>query len=227
MRFFAEALGASKRSPLRDGTWQLTELRRIRADRDELVPADPDGLPATVLGAMDAPSLPRLYEEEWSSGAPCRAFPLRAFSEPDAPRVKAWRKHAREGTLPPVLLWFVHGLETTIILDGHDRLHASIAEGVAPPTLVLWQVFERSGPQPWRDDVVRAYETTFDRNDITDETRRNLNEALVKAFRESWRASITTARSDPHLDDVWNQEVSAQLASEDPEAAEWMVSSDF
>ena len=126
--------------------------------------------------------------------------------------------------MPPILLWFVHGLETTVILDGHDRLRAAIAEGVVPRALVLWQVFEWSGTQPWRDDVVRAYETTFERNDTTDETRRSLNDALVKSFRESWRASITTARSDPKLDEVWNQEVMTQLASDGLDDAKSMVS---
>lgn len=64
---------------------------------------------------------------------------LRTPSPPDAARVKAWRKRARDGTLPPVLLWFVAGLDTCVLLDGHDRLLAAREEGVAPRLLVLWR----------------------------------------------------------------------------------------
>jgi hypothetical protein len=35
--------------------------------------------------------------------------------------VKAYRRRAREGTLAPVLLWFVTPLDGWLILDGHDR----------------------------------------------------------------------------------------------------------
>ncbi|MCE0446133.1 hypothetical protein LT493_18650 [Streptomyces tricolor] len=42
-------------------------------------------------------------------------------------RVKAYRKQARDGTLPPVLLWWVSGLDCHLVLDGHARLAAAIA----------------------------------------------------------------------------------------------------
>ncbi|MGB8939405.1 MAG: hypothetical protein WCD21_04060 [Streptomyces sp.] len=40
----------------------------------------------------------------------------------DDPRVKAYRKQARDGTLPPVLLWWVSGLDCHLVLDGHAGL---------------------------------------------------------------------------------------------------------
>ena len=63
--------------------------------------------------------------------------PLRPLSAPDAPRVKAYRKHARDGTLAPVLLWWVSFLDGWLILDGHDRAVAAGAEGMNPPCVVL------------------------------------------------------------------------------------------
>ena len=45
-------------------------------------------------------------------------------------RVKMWRKRAREGTLPPVLVYDVSALTMFALLDGHDRYAAARAEGV-------------------------------------------------------------------------------------------------
>jgi hypothetical protein len=64
-------------------------------------------------------------------------LPLRRLSAPDAARVKAYRKHARDGTLAPVLLWWVPFVDGWLILDGHDRAVAALAEGRAPECVVL------------------------------------------------------------------------------------------
>lgn len=64
-------------------------------------------------------------------------LPLRPLSAPDAPRVKAFRKHAREGTLAPVLLWWISFLDGWLIIDGHDRAAAALAEGICPPCMEL------------------------------------------------------------------------------------------
>lgn len=64
-------------------------------------------------------------------------LPLRPMPDADDGRVKAYRKQAGEGTLPPVLLWWVSGLDCHLILDGHARLAAAIAESVEPPLLAL------------------------------------------------------------------------------------------
>ncbi|WP_433327167.1 hypothetical protein [Spirillospora sp. CA-294931] len=56
---------------------------------------------------------------------------------PDDGRVKAHRKLAREGALPPLLLWWVSGLDGWLLLDGHARLAAALAEDVTPPALEL------------------------------------------------------------------------------------------
>ncbi|WP_244239437.1 hypothetical protein [Corallococcus carmarthensis] len=69
-------------------------------------------------------------------------MPLRAPAPENDSRVKAWRKHARDGTLPPVLLTYFTLVERWLVVDGHDRLHAALLEGREPPLLGLWSVIE-------------------------------------------------------------------------------------
>lgn len=68
---------------------------------------------------------------------------LRAPSASDDGRVKMWRKRAREGRLPPVLVWWSNGLHVHVVLDGHDRLHAALLEGIAPDIIALSDVTSR------------------------------------------------------------------------------------
>ncbi|CCA59565.1 MULTISPECIES: hypothetical protein [Streptomyces] len=64
-------------------------------------------------------------------------LPLRALSVPEAPRVKAYRRQYREGVLPPVFAWWISGLHSPVVLDGHDRVTAALAEGGRPKVLIL------------------------------------------------------------------------------------------
>jgi hypothetical protein len=64
-------------------------------------------------------------------------LPLRRLSPVDAGRVKAYRRQLREGVLPPALLWWVSGLNTLLVLDGHDRITAAVAEHTLPEVVVL------------------------------------------------------------------------------------------
>ncbi|WP_157224158.1 hypothetical protein [Nocardia paucivorans] len=64
-------------------------------------------------------------------------IPLRPLSAVDAPRVKAYRRRCREGIVPPVLLWWVSAFDGWLLLDGHDRAVAALAEGREPAAVVL------------------------------------------------------------------------------------------
>lgn len=72
--------------------------------------------------------------------------------------MKAYRRQYREGVLPPVLLWWVSGFNSPVVLDGHDRLTAALAEGGRPELLVL----TRAMPDGWAGQAMRrrieAYE---------------------------------------------------------------------
>jgi hypothetical protein len=77
-----------------------------------------------------------LFYEDWYRDDGSHALlPMRLPSREDSGRVKAWRKRAREGTLPPVLVHFIAALDMFALLDGHDRYAAARAEGVPVPWL--------------------------------------------------------------------------------------------
>ncbi|GAA5017110.1 hypothetical protein [Streptomyces siamensis] len=83
---------------------------------------------------------------------------MRPVPDPGDSRVKAYRKQAREGALPPVLLWWVSGLDCHVILDGHARLAAAIAESVELPLLHLNRSVPRDDLDVRIDDAVGSYE---------------------------------------------------------------------
>ncbi|WP_158684124.1 hypothetical protein [Stenotrophomonas sp. MYb57] len=134
-RHFAQALTRSDRSPLAQGEWLLQPtlhgLERAR-------------MPLTL--ASDALARPAVDILDWSSVTHGECLPpvlLRAPSLATAGRVKAWARQARAGSLPPVLLMWVSGLQAHVVLDGHDRLQAAVQEGADVPALVLLRHGER------------------------------------------------------------------------------------
>jgi hypothetical protein len=165
---FADALAEiGPDGPLHTGAWTLRPARvggwamGLRADArvtageragevDPLV-LDIDGEAATAAAETYV---------DWGSAGAADVLPLRPFRAIDAGRVKAHRKHVADGSLPPVLVWWVGGLTTPVVLDGHDRLAAALASGVAPPTIVLSGV---RGPDDVRaGEEPRVVETLLD-----------------------------------------------------------------
>ncbi|MGP8297789.1 hypothetical protein ACTPOK_07505 [Streptomyces inhibens] len=134
---FASGLHSSLNGPLHGGNWQLTPgLPRqwdIAANWARLPHHDPPIGHITWFGYGDPVEDAR------------DILPLRPLSAPDAARVKAYRRQYREGVLPPVLLWWVGGLDTFLVLDGHDRLAAALAENGRPAVLAL----ARELPDQW------------------------------------------------------------------------------
>lgn len=117
---FRSELSDSAYGPLHAGRWLLSaRVPRLRGFRWELYAADE--------GYAD-------YEGDWP------VLPLRTPAGPGDGRVKAYRKQARDGSLPPVLVWWVSCLCGYVVLDGHDRLAAALAEDREPPWLELTRV---------------------------------------------------------------------------------------
>jgi hypothetical protein len=85
-------------------------------------------------------------------------LPLRPLSAPDSSRVKALRKHARAGTLAPVLMWWVTFLDGWLLLDGHDRAVAALAEGVPPAGVELAVVPDDADWRETARQVTEAHE---------------------------------------------------------------------
>jgi hypothetical protein len=127
-RWLEEADG----TPLRDGRWELA--RR-------------SGFPPGIWNEDFVREWPTGRLELSCGGGRHGVLPLRRLSPPDAARVKAYRKHAREGTLAPVLLWWVTFLDGWVILDGHDRAVAALAEERTPECVELSQVPDE---EDWR-----------------------------------------------------------------------------
>ncbi|MEV6782998.1 hypothetical protein [Streptomyces sp. NPDC051098] len=149
---FAQYLVDSPGSPLHDGRWLLSResplLRWRHADTSHseywtsvLVEGRPDG-----------------YIDWFVHSGSWEVLPLRPMPDPGDSRVKAYRKQAGEGTLPPVLLWWVSGLDCHLILDGHARLAAAIAESIEPPLLHLDRMVPRDDLAARTDDAVGFYE---------------------------------------------------------------------
>ncbi|MFI8232484.1 hypothetical protein ACIGDI_26960 [Streptomyces sp. NPDC085900] len=149
---FAQHLIYSPNSPLHEGRWLLScespllHWRHAETSHAEywssmLVHGHPDG-----------------YIDWFLHSCSWEILPLRPMPDVDDSRVKAYRKQAREGTLPPVLLWWVSGLDCHLILDGHARLAAAIAESVEPPLLQLHRTVPRDDLSARTDEAVRLYE---------------------------------------------------------------------
>ncbi len=161
----------------------------------------PLGPPFRMLGSADLHLQPRALHLSWCSRASTlpNVLALREPSPSDASRVKAWRKHARDGTLPPALLAWISALDAYVVLDGHDRLHAAALERAPQAALSLHAVRAHD----LGGDVRRAAETRYSRAfahepALSHASRLALNEALVRSS-SPWISATSTARHEPDL----------------------------
>ena len=84
-------------------------------------------------------------------------LPLRRLSPAGAARVKSFRRQVREGIAPPALLWWVSGLNTLAVLDGHDRIVAALAEETTPQVVVLAPAADPRWVSAWQQHRVTEY----------------------------------------------------------------------
>jgi hypothetical protein len=121
IRHYAEQLRASSITPLARGRHCLMSAERLSFRR---------GLLDDLLAQRD-----ELFFS-WDNGyAPLLL--TRPLSDETDGRVKMWRKRARDKTLPPLLTWWCRGVFAHVLLDGHDRVHAALLEGITPDVIVL------------------------------------------------------------------------------------------
>ncbi|MFI6013926.1 hypothetical protein ACIBAG_34840 [Streptomyces sp. NPDC051243] len=144
---YARWLEDAEGTPLRDGRWEL-------AGRTGFAPGS-----WTEDFVRDRPggSL-----ELYCGGGWHGVLPLRRLSPPDALRVKAYRKHARDGTLAPVLLWWVSFFDGRLIPDGHDRALAALAEGAEPVCVELRSVVDEELWRRTAEEVTAAHRQRMD-----------------------------------------------------------------
>ncbi|MEV7373896.1 hypothetical protein AB0O51_23835 [Streptomyces sp. NPDC090301] len=148
----ARYLDESPESPLHGGRWLLSHESRLLRWRH------PGTSHAEYWSSMLVEGRPDGYIDWYLHDGEFEVLPLRPMPAADDSRVKAYRKQAREGTLPPVLLWWVSGLDCHLILDGHARLAAAIAESVEPPVLELYRTVPSDDLAARTDDAVGSYE---------------------------------------------------------------------
>lgn len=147
---YARWLEETEDGPLHDGRWLLTRRASFAPGiwTEDFVRDWPGG------------SL-----ELYCGGGWHGVLPLRRLSPPDAARVKAYRKHARDGTLAPVLLWWVTFLDGWLILDGHDRAVAALAEGAEPVCVELRRVADEERWRGEAEEITAAHEQHMERLD--------------------------------------------------------------
>jgi hypothetical protein len=143
---FADGLQAASRGPLHAGAWTLAwgmPSWSVAAHWSRLAAIDPDRGHLTWFGYGDPDDDQR------------DILPLRRLAAPDAARVRSYRRQAREGILPPALLWWVSGLNTLLVLDGHDRISAALAEGGPPDVVVLAPAPDPAGETAGHERLLR------------------------------------------------------------------------
>ncbi len=137
-RRYAEQLLEAPARLIHEGDWRI-EPGVALADARARSRSWEEGAPVSILGLADERSGDR-GSLLWDLNGSSDTLVLRAPPPIDSPRVKAARKLAREGILPPLLLWFVSGLDAFVLLDGHERLRAAQLEEIAPTALILSSV---------------------------------------------------------------------------------------
>lgn len=171
LKHFAEALLASERSPLHSGSFWI--------------------VPASKRRRPSAPHLPPLFDlrltfergrKIWEPHHFGAVWPLRDPSPPNAGRVKLWRKHAKNGTLPPLLLLSVTPLESYVLLDGHDRLLAALLEKKEPAALVLAPLRQGGAPVPAWQAHLEHQLSVAQTERFSPKTIEGFNRQLIAAY---------------------------------------------
>jgi hypothetical protein len=154
---FAQHLLDAPGGPLHDGRWLLSrESPLLRWNHGRLTQSE-------YWGSMIIEGHPDGYIDWFVHSGSWEILPLRPMPDAGDARVKAYRKQARDGTLPPVLLWWVSGLDCHLILDGHARLAAAIAESTTPPVLFLHRTTSSDDVVAGTERAVRLYEAELAR----------------------------------------------------------------
>jgi hypothetical protein len=152
---------------------------------------------------------------DWFVSPDYKIITLRDVDQ-DAGRVRWWRKKIREGSLPPVLLWYVSCLCSYVLIDGHDRLAASIAEGVAPDFVILHRVeaHEREPDVDTQAAITKSLEARALNPRKRELDVNSLNDIVLAAYenRPWYLTELDTAWPKRFSNAQWNAEIRARLS---------------
>lgn len=133
-------------------------------------------------------------------------------SQADAGRVKWWQKKVREGRLPPILVWYLSCLDAYIIIDGHDRLMASILENQPPELIAISSAQEIQFPP---DVIAQQHILEALSNPKSDRKKsisiEHMNQVLLQVFDNSYTSARTFSWASISSDQVWIDEVAGFL----------------
>ncbi|MGH4031827.1 hypothetical protein ACQB60_23180 [Actinomycetota bacterium Odt1-20B] len=180
----AQALRDAANGPLHAGSWQLTSGMppwSVDTHWDDFLSYDPPRGHLTWFGYGDP-------DEEARD-----VLPLRTLSPTGSARVRAYRRQLHEGVLPPAVLWWISGLNTLVVLDGHDRITAALAEGARPDVLVL----SRASPEGWAEWAAGPRVTAYEHRMRVLEQQRAAGDPLA-----AHRMSVESRRLATDLRDL-------------------------
>jgi hypothetical protein len=209
---FAEWLQKAVTGPLHAGRWTLARGMpswSVPGHWQRLHAVDPDRGHITWFGYDDPDKDVR------------DVLPLRRLSPVDAGRVKSYRRQLREAILPPALLWWVSGLDVLLVLDGHDRITAALAEHTVPEVVVLalaadprWTAAVQRRPLREYEGRIEHQKALLDQGDTLAKVRiANLTRRLAADLGDIARSEgRTRAWSLPGGREAWDQHAAA-LAS--------------
>jgi hypothetical protein len=158
---------------------------------------------------LQAPEKVTLVDWWWGDYLLLARYPV----NPDSGRVKWWRKKCREGALPPILVWFIGGLASFVILDGHERLQAALAEGIQPQFLVLSELRERvfTPDEDTRERVLHSLAIQQEKRKKNGPDIDAMNRRLMNLYNTRYLSASTRSRAVLGNGKGWEREVKTYL----------------
>lgn len=183
---FAGLLADSASGPLHVGRWLLRSV----------------ALPPYTFRSDLVTSFPGAYLD-WSGQAWNGVVPLRPLPEADTARVKAYRKQARDSVMPPVLLWAASCLDGYLLLDGHARLAAALAEGLDPPSLTLTPGLDAGTRQSWLDGAAVHHTKVLEGITRRGGPDHHSYQAAEESFARQYARLYTSLQQEPARTRAW------------------------
>lgn len=215
-RFYLDELTSNSASFLYEGRWLFTVCKPIERKVEWIYTQTYKSQKheeTHVYEVKDCIKDEKLeYVDWWVSGS----GKLINTRHPDGEsgRVKWWRKKVKEERLPPILAWYLNCLDAYIIIDGHDRLLASIIEDKPPEIIVAYSAHEIEFPhdESVRHKIVHSIEQRQLDKRKKPMSIESINQTLINAFDDRpFNCSKTFSWASIASEDEWVSEVKNNL----------------
>ncbi len=125
---------------------------------------------------------PAAVFKTWMLNGSSHGLSLRARPAEHEGRVKHWRKQCRVGRMPPIVIWWLSGLDCWLVIDGHRRLLAAQLEGRLPAVLGVYSFVEKHWPTS--SETIERHEIERRERErhgpLTSSVLRHLDDRLVR-----------------------------------------------